>query len=90
LDNDKMFAAYLLILITGVTSTLATSVMAGFASLPSPLVFLEHVALGLAIRASYKSIGGFDWADWSIGGLPSGAASQAKELLSPPGEAAKA
>jgi hypothetical protein len=90
LDNDKMFAAYLLILITGVTSTIATSVMAGFASLPSPVVFLEHVALGLTIRASYKSIGGWDWADWSIGGLPTGAASQAKELLSPPGEAANA
>jgi hypothetical protein len=90
LDNDKAFAAYLLILVAGVTSTLAASVMAGFASLPSPVVFLERVALGLMMRASYKSIGGWDWADWSIGGLPAGAASQAKELLSPPGETANA
>lgn len=64
--NDKHFALYAVILLSGVASAITASVMAGFATLPSPAVFLEHVALGLAIRASYKAIGGFDWADWSF------------------------
>jgi hypothetical protein len=66
LDNDKVFTGYALILIAGVASVITSSVLAGFASLPTPAVFLEHVALGLMMRASYKTIGGFDWADWSF------------------------
>jgi hypothetical protein len=66
LQNDKSFAAYALILIAGVTSVLTASVLAGFARLPSPQVFLEHVALGLLMRASYKSIAGWNWADWTL------------------------
>ena len=66
MDNDRAFAAYAITLFAVIASALTASVLAGFATAPSPLVFLEHVALGLAIRASYKSIGGFDWADWSV------------------------
>lgn len=68
MDNDRKFAAYALILIAGVTSTIATSVMVGFASLPSPLVFFEHVALGLTVRSAYKFVGGWNWADWTVTG----------------------
>ena len=66
MSNDRIFTAYALLLVSGIVSTLAASVLAGFASLPSAPVFFEHVALGLAIRTSYKLFGGFDWADWSF------------------------
>jgi hypothetical protein len=74
LDTNKAFAAYALVLIAGVGSVLTASVLAGVTSLPSPLGFVEHVALGLMVRAAYKSIGGFDWADWSITCEPAGEA----------------
>jgi hypothetical protein len=75
LHNDKSFAVYALILVAGVTSVLTASILAGFARLPSPQVFLEHLALGLLMRASYKSIAGWNWADWTItSGRPAGAA----------------
>lgn len=85
MDNDKSFAAYALILIAGVTSTLATSVMVGFASLPSPLVFFEHVALGLTVRSAYKFVGGWNWADWTVTGDASADAIAASDMLSPTG-----
>lgn len=67
MDNDKTFAAYALILVLGVVSMLTAAVMVlGDGTWPSPLAFAEHVALGLMMRAGYKSIGGFDRADWSV------------------------
>ena len=72
MDKNRTFAAYALILIAGVGSVLMTSVLAGVSTAPSPLAFLEHVALGLTIRAAYKSFGGWDWADWSITSEPTG------------------
>jgi hypothetical protein len=68
LDNDKAFAAYALILIAGVASLLTTLVLTGPGTWPSPVHILEHVAMGLAIRAGYKSVGGWSWADWSVAG----------------------
>ena len=61
MNNDKVFAAYALILVSGVASVITASVMASVAVLPSLAVFLEHLALSLLFRAAYKSIGGFDW-----------------------------
>ena len=61
MSNDRAFAIYALIVISGVASVITASVMAGIATLPTPLVFAEHIALSLAFRAAYKSIGGFDW-----------------------------
>jgi hypothetical protein len=90
LDNDKSFAAYALVLIAGVTSTLTASVMVGFASLPSPALFLEHVALGLMMRASYKSFAGWDWAEWSIMGERAAKTPEAGEFVAPAGAAANA
>ena len=40
----------------------------GFASIPAPLVFLEHLALALFARGAYKSFGGFDITDWTLTG----------------------
>ena len=61
MDNDRVFAAYSLILIAGVASVITASVLAGVATLPTVGVFLEHILLSLLFRAAYKSIGGFDW-----------------------------
>ena len=49
LDNDKSFAVYALILLTGVVSVLTATVLSGITRVPPPLVFLEHVAMGLMI-----------------------------------------
>jgi len=87
--NDKNFALYAVILVSGVASVITASVLAGFAALPSPAVFLEHVALGLMMRASYKTIGGFDWADWSFTSDRTSAAVAASDFSTPTGTAAQ-
>lgn len=69
MDNDRAFAAFALILVLGVASMLTASVLfVGNGTWPSPPSFLEHVALGLLMRAGYKQIGGWSWADWSVAG----------------------
>jgi hypothetical protein len=65
MHNDKLFTAYALVLIAGVASVLTASVVAGVAALPTPLGFVEHLAMSLLFRAAYKSIGGFDWPIWA-------------------------
>ena len=64
MSNDKHFAIYALILIAGVTSVLAASVTKGVTAAPPPLMFLEHLALGLGFRAAYKAFAGWDNVDW--------------------------
>jgi hypothetical protein len=61
-----MFTAYALVLFAAVASLITTMVMAGVAVLPTPLVFLEHLAMSLAFRAAYKGIGGFSWGEWTL------------------------
>ena len=61
MDNDKIFTAYALLLISGVASVITASVLAGIATVPTFGVFVEHVALSLTFRGMYKSFGGFDW-----------------------------
>ena len=70
MDRDKAFGIYAITLICAVASVITASVMAGFATLPSPMMFVEHVALGLGIRFAYKWVGGVDVADWTIFGEP--------------------
>jgi hypothetical protein len=60
-DNDRIFAAYAVLLVAGVASVITTSVITGVAALPSAGVFLEHVAMSFGFRAAYKSLDGFDW-----------------------------
>ena len=64
MNNDKLFVAYAMALIALTTSLLTASVMAGVTTAPSPLMFLEHYALGLLFRASYKWIAGTGNIDW--------------------------
>ena len=84
LENDRAFAAYVLLLTVMVVSVITASVVAGVAAFPRPMVFLEHLALGLLVRASYKSLGGFDWSDWSIWSEPAGEEVAAMGSVSPP------
>jgi hypothetical protein len=81
LDRNKAFAIYALTLIAGLASVITASLIAGFATLPSPMMFVEHVALGLGIRAAYKYIGGADVSDWTFTGEPIPAAVEAADAL---------
>ena len=90
MHNDKSFAAYALILLAAVASVLTATVLAGITRVPPPLVFLEHVAMGLLIRAAYKSTGGWNWADWSVGNERAGAAIAATGYPSISGSTANA
>ncbi len=68
MDNDKVFAAYALTLTLGVCAALAYAVNAGFATIPTPVVAFEHLAMSFGMRFAYKSIGGIDASDWNIFG----------------------
>ena len=90
MNNDKAFAIYAVALIAGVASVLTASLVAGIATLPSPLGFFEHVALGLAFRAAYKGFGEFSWDDWSLLNDPVGQATSTSGPASRPGTTADA
>jgi hypothetical protein len=81
MQNDKAFAAYALTLTLGILAVLAGTVAFGIVPPPSPLMFLEHLAMGLGVRWAYKSYGGFDWAEWSLMGH--GAPSEAEAPVAP-------
>ena len=66
MTNDKAFAAYALFLVTALLIVIGGLLASGIAQAPAPLVFAEHIALGLGMRAAYKSFGGWDWAEWSL------------------------
>ena len=72
MGNDKAFAIYALALITAVASVLAAFVIVRPAAVPSAVIFIEHLLLGLGVRAAYKSLHGFDWSDWNFMGERSG------------------
>ena len=61
MDNDRIFAAYTLSLVAAVASMITASILAGFTTLPTAGVFIEHLVMSLGLRAAYKSIGGFEW-----------------------------
>jgi hypothetical protein len=63
-DNDKVFAAWALALIASVASVLTATVVAGVATLPSPMMFGEHLLMAFGVRAAYKSFGGVTWPLW--------------------------
>lgn len=68
MDNDKAFAVYVLLMVGGLLSLLTALTLSGSASVPPLPGLLGHFAMGLGIRAAYKWVGGWDWADWSITG----------------------
>lgn len=58
MDNDKVFRMYAATLIGGAVLVVASLIALGIGMLPTPVFFLEHVALGLLIRLAYKSFDG--------------------------------
>jgi hypothetical protein len=65
-ENDKLFAAYALVLVAGIGSVIAALLAVGVASPPDPLGLIEHVTFSLLMRASYKSLDGWDWSEWTL------------------------
>ena len=66
MNNDKSFWIFAIALISGVATLLAVMVATGIAAIPTPQTFVVELALALGVRASYKSLGGFDRSDWSV------------------------
>jgi hypothetical protein len=58
MDNDKAFAIYAFALVGGVLLAITLAVTGGVASLPGIAFIVEHVGLGLVVRATYKSFDG--------------------------------
>lgn len=56
MQNDRNFTFYAAALVGGVLVLLSSVVMAGLTQIPTPLAFLEHLALGLAFRTAYKTL----------------------------------
>jgi hypothetical protein len=66
-NDNKAFAAWVLLVLTTMATLLTWIVVGLGADLPPLASVLEHVALGLSIRFAYKYTGGFNPADWSFG-----------------------
>ena len=60
MDNDRIFTIYAVGLIAAVASVITASLMAGLATLPSPLLFAQEYGLALLIRGASKSFADFD------------------------------
>jgi hypothetical protein len=75
LDDNKAFAAWVLLVVGGAATLMLTLLLTGVASLPPLPNIVADVALGLCIRFAYKWVGGFDAADWSLAGVPDAATS---------------
>ena len=65
MHDNKAFAAWALFIVAGAGLVFATLVLTGIATLPPLTTFLTDVAMGLGIRAAYKQVGGWEWAEWS-------------------------
>lgn len=66
MENDKYFSIYAFTILGALLAVVSATLQAGFTTLPSPLVFLEHIAMSLTVRAAYKSFG-WDWGFWTFG-----------------------
>jgi hypothetical protein len=86
LDDNKAFAAWVLLVVGGAGTLMVTLLLSGVASLPPLPNVMVDVALGLSIRFAYKWVGGFDAADWSLAGVPA-EATGADDLHAHPGSA---
>ena len=89
MHNDNAFAGWVLLVVGGAILLLTTLLLTGVATMPPLLTIAVDVALGLSVRAAYKWVGGFDWADWSIAGDSAGVL-ESDERHAPPGATAGA
>jgi len=58
MENDRLFAIYAAAIFLGIASVVTVMIWIGTGSFPAPAFILEHVGLGLLIRAAYKSFDG--------------------------------
>jgi len=58
MNHDKAFAIYAFTLVGAVGCLFSLAVATGIASLPTVAFIVEHGALGLFVRAAYKSFDG--------------------------------
>lgn len=86
MNDNKAFAAWVLLVVGGAGMLLLTLILTGVAELPPLPNIAADVALGLCIRFAYKWVGGFDAADWSLAGVPT-EATDADDLHAHPGAA---
>ena len=66
MENDKYFSIYAFTILGALAAVISTSLQAGFTTMPSAWVFIEHIAMSLCVRAAYKSFG-WDWGFWTFG-----------------------
>jgi len=66
MENDKYFSIYAFTILGALAAVITTSLQAGFTTMPSAFVFIEHIAMSLIVRAAYKSFG-WDWGSWTFG-----------------------
>lgn len=90
LNDNRAFAAWALIVIAGSAALMIFLVLGLGATFPPLATLAEHVAMGLCVRAAYKSTGGWNWADWSIAGDLTGEARESEGTPLHPGAAAGA
>ena len=66
LEDDKVFRAYVLLTASGVASVITATILNGNVTLPSPALFLQHLAMSYGFRAVCKWIPGARWDDWNF------------------------
>jgi hypothetical protein len=90
--DNKAFATWVFCLVGGAATLITTLVLAGIATVPPATTLLTDIAMGLAIRAAYKQVGGWDWSDWawSFAGDAPAALASVTPLRAEPEELAKA
>ena len=64
MSSDRAFAIFTLVLVGGLAALLTTLMQSESAIVPTPVSFIEHVAISLAFRFAYKWIGGGDVSEW--------------------------
>jgi hypothetical protein len=60
MNNDNAFAIYALALVGAVCGLFSIAVATDLASLPTIAFIVEHGALGVCVRAGYKSLDGWN------------------------------
>ena len=64
MKDNKIFAGWALLLVSGSALVLGSMFLMGVASFPPLATLLTDIAMGLGIRAAYKQVGGWDWNEW--------------------------
>ena len=64
MQSDRVFAVFTLALVGGLAILLTLLFQSENAIVPTPVGFIEHIAISLSFRFAYKWIGGSDASEW--------------------------